>query len=62
MRPKRARRTGFGQGAPSIRTAVLGAWPRKFTGASTLTVVLLFILATFAVLQFRMIERRVHYR
>ena len=30
--------------------------------AATLTVVLLFILATFAVLQFRMIERRVHYR
>jgi sn-glycerol 3-phosphate transport system permease protein len=30
--------------------------------AATLTVVLLFILACFAVLQFRMIERRVHYR
>ena len=30
--------------------------------AATLTVVLLFILAIFAVLQFRMIERRVHYR
>jgi sn-glycerol 3-phosphate transport system permease protein len=30
--------------------------------AATLTVVLLFILASFAVLQFRMIERRVHYR
>jgi sn-glycerol 3-phosphate transport system permease protein len=30
--------------------------------AATLTVVLLSLLATFAVLQFRMIERRVHYR
>jgi sn-glycerol 3-phosphate transport system permease protein len=30
--------------------------------ASTLTVVLLFILAAFAVLQWQMIERRVHYR
>ena len=30
--------------------------------AATLTVVLLFILAAFAVLQWQMIERRVHYR
>ena len=30
--------------------------------AATLTVVLLALLAAFAVLQFRMIERRVHYR
>ena len=30
--------------------------------ASTLTVVLLFLLGTFAVLQWQMIERRVHYR
>ena len=30
--------------------------------ASTLTVVLLFLLAAFAVLQWQMIERRVHYR
>ena len=30
--------------------------------AATLTVVLLFILAAFAVVQFRLIERRVHYR
>jgi len=30
--------------------------------AATLTVVLLTLLAVFAVLQFRMIERRVHYR
>jgi sn-glycerol 3-phosphate transport system permease protein len=30
--------------------------------AATLTVVLLILLAAFAVLQFRMIERRVHYR
>jgi sn-glycerol 3-phosphate transport system permease protein len=30
--------------------------------AATLTVILLFILAAFAVVQFQMIERRVHYR
>jgi sn-glycerol 3-phosphate transport system permease protein len=30
--------------------------------AATLTVVLLFILGVLAVVQFRMIERRVHYR
>ena len=35
MRPKRARRTGFGRGAPSIRTAVRSAQSRKTTGAST---------------------------
>lgn len=35
MRPKRARRTGCGRNAPSIRTVALSARPRKFTGAST---------------------------
>jgi len=35
IRPKRARRTGFGRSAPSIRTAAHIARPRQITGAST---------------------------
>ena len=35
IRPKRARRTGFGRSTPSIRTAAHIARPRKITGAST---------------------------
>ena len=35
IRPKRARRTGFGRSAPSIRTVALDARPRKISGAST---------------------------
>lgn len=35
MLPERARRTGFGRGAPSIRTVVRMARPRKITGVST---------------------------
>jgi hypothetical protein len=35
IRPKRARRTGFGRSAPSIRTAAHIARPRKITGASS---------------------------
>ena len=35
IRPKRARRTGCGRSAPSIRTAAHMARPRKITGAST---------------------------
>jgi hypothetical protein len=35
MRPKRARRIGFGRSAPSIRTAARNARPWKITGAST---------------------------
>src|SRR3972149_5975563 len=34
IRPKRARRTGFGRSAPSIRTAGPIARPRQITGAS----------------------------